>query len=225
MTAAAVLFLAGLLSAAGNWPYIRLVQRRAAHPRLVTWVIWAMATTTAAIGSFKAGQVPSGLLTAAFAAGCFGVLAFGWRHGHRDIGRLDLACLILAGVGVALLTLAALRPSAVPMSWALTAAVATDLIAFLPTYANGWRGMEPWPPFAVFTAGAVLTLLASDHHVITAMIFPAYLAAADGAMTGVILASPHRARPQPGRHRKPRPARQLAPRPARAAAPAHLGRN
>lgn len=187
---------ADALTVGANLPYILAVRARAARPRLVTWLMFAVATATAAAGSFRAGQWPAGIFTAVLSAGCLGVLAAGWRHGNRQFGRLDAACLVLGSTGVALLAIAVVRPAAVPVTWALSISILTDLVAFLPTFAHGWRAPaeEPRRAWAMFTAGAALALAASQVSSLDAVLWPAWVLAADGFMLVLVLAGPARAR-------------------------------
>ncbi|MGH3194217.1 MAG: hypothetical protein ACRDOL_44540, partial [Streptosporangiaceae bacterium] len=76
------------------------------------------------------------------------------------------------------------------------------LAAYVPTFANGWRGEETWPPFAQFTAAAALTLAVADFAVPAGVIYPAYESAVNAAMTVIVLASPRRQAGlvRPGRH-------------------------
>ena len=85
------------------------------------------------------------------------------------------------------------------MSWAVAVSVATDFLAYLPTFHHAWRrpGEEPWVPYAMFGAAAALVLLVTDYRVLVGVIYPTYLFAADAAMVIMILASPHYAAPLP----------------------------
>ena len=87
-------------------------------------------------------------------------------------------------------------PRLIPMSWAVAVSVATDFLAYLPTFHHAWRrpGEEPWLPYAMFGAAAALVLFVADFRVLAGVIYPTYLFAADAAMVIMILASPHYAR-------------------------------
>ena len=128
------------------------------------------------------------------AAGCAAVVLLGWRHGSRDFGPLDSVCVTLAAEGVVLLAVAAAVPRIVPMSWAVGISVATDFLAYLPTFRHAWLtpDEEPWLPYAMFGAAAAMVLWVADFSVPAGVIYPTYLFAADAAMVVMILASPHR---------------------------------
>jgi len=150
--------------------------------------------------AFSAGQLPTACYTLLCAAGCAAVVFLGWRYGSREFGRLDAVCVTLAAEGVALLAVATWVPGFIPVSWAVAVSVATDFLAYLPTFHHAWRRPkeEPWIPYAMFGAAAALVLLVTDYRVLVGVIYPTYLFAADAAMVIMIVASPHYAIPAPG---------------------------
>ena len=77
--------------------------------------------------------------------------------------------------------------------------VATDFLAYLPTFHHAWSrpSEEPWLPYAMFGGAAGLVLLVADFRVLVGVIHPTYLFAADAAMVIMILASPYRTAPLP----------------------------
>ncbi len=131
------------------------------------------------------------------------MIFLGWRHGSREFGRLDAVCVTLAAEGVALLAVASWMPRLIPMSWAVAVSVATDFLAYLPTFHHAWRrhSEEPWLPYAMFGAAAGPVLLVADFRVLAGVIYPTYLFAADAVMVIMILASPHRTAPLPSANR------------------------
>jgi hypothetical protein len=191
----AVLVSAGL-SVAGNLPYIAAVRRRDpdARPRIASWVIWSLALCVGTAAAGVAHAWVSVAYTGACATGCIAVLVCGWRYGTREFGRLDAVCLTLGAAGVAALALAAAFPQLLPVWAATTAAVLSDVIAFLPTYRNGWLGREPWVPYAMYGIGAAVALAATDFSQPAGVIYTAYLAASDSAMTVIALYARNAAR-------------------------------
>ena len=167
--------------------------RGRARPRIASWGIWAVVQAVGTVSAFAAGQLPGACYTLLCAAGCAAVVVLGWRYGSRDFGPLDAVCVALAAEGVALLAVAAALPRLVPMSWAVAVSVATDFLAYLPTFHHAWRrpDEEPWLPYALFGAAAALVLWVADYRVLAGVIYPMYLFAADAAMVVMILASPH----------------------------------
>ena len=175
------------LTLAANGPYI-LAVARGQSPRLASWAVWTAAMTVGAVQAARAGQVPGAAFTAVCAAGCGAILAFGWQRGDRQMGRLDVACGAGGLAGVVLLAASAGWPSVVPLAAAVAVSVATDLCAFIPTFAAGWRGGEPWLPFAMFAAGAAGTLTVAEWSSPAGWIYPAYEVTACTAMAGLALA-------------------------------------
>jgi hypothetical protein len=183
---------AALLVVAASWGYLRDVRRRRADPRLASWGIFTAAMGAGSAGAAESGQWPGFVLTAAGSVTCAAILVSGWRHGNREFGRLDGVCAVLGAAGVALLAVAAWWPQLVPAVAAVAVSVATDLAAYLPTFRNGWRGAETWPPFAQLAVASALTLAVADWAVPAGVIYPVYEAGVNAAMAVIVLASPRR---------------------------------
>jgi hypothetical protein len=188
-----VIVLGSALTAGAALPYIIDIVRGRARPRIASWGIWTVVQAIGAASGFSAWQLPAACYTLLCAAGCAAVVVLGWRHGSREFGRLDAVCVTLAAEGVALLAVAAWVPRLIPMSWAVAVSVATDFLAYLPTFRHAWLrpDEEPWIPYAMFGVAAGLVLAVADFRVLTAVIYPTYLFAADAAMVIMILGSPH----------------------------------
>ena len=190
---AALTIASSALTAAAALPYVLDIIRGRARPRIASWGIWAVVQAVGAASAFSARQLPGACYTLFCAAGCAAVVFLGWRHGSRDFGPLDAVCVALATEGVALLAVAAVRPRLVPLSWAVAVSVATDFLAYLPTFRHAWLkpGEEPWLPYALFGAAAALVLVVADFRILAGVIYPVYLLAADAAMVAMIRLSPH----------------------------------
>jgi hypothetical protein len=194
--------LAGaLLVAYAAWPYVREIRARDehAHPRLVSWAVWAETTAVATVAELIHRSVAAGLLTGACALSCLAVLAAGRRWGDgRPLGPLDWWCLALAQGGVALLALAVWRPALWPWWLAVGIAVITDFLAYLPTYRNGAAGQEPVRPYALNFAGSSLSAAAAIS--LAGLLFTGYLVLANGAMTVIAGSASRRRRHRDLRH-------------------------
>ena len=188
-----VIVLGSALTAGAALPYIIDIVRGRAQPRIASWGIWTVVQAIGAASGFSAWQLPTACYTLLCATGCAAVVFLGWRHGSREFGRLDAVCVTLAAEGVALLAVAAWVPRLIPMSWAVAVSVATDFLAYLPTFRHAWLrpDEEPWIPYAMFGVAAGLVLAVADFSVMTGVIYPTYLFAADAAMVIMILGSPH----------------------------------
>lgn len=185
--------MTGLLTAAsagitlaGGFVYL-LHARREARPQVVSWVIWTVLAVILAASSLITGQVPAAVYVAADGAMGAAALVVVIRRGDWTLEPLDWVC--GAGAAASLVLLAAAQsPSA-----ATIAAVTADAFACGPTVTHAWKKPreEPWLAFAGWTAGGALALaaaLAGRHHGITAVVSPAYLLVANGAVAAVILA-------------------------------------
>lgn len=183
-----------LLVVIASWGYLTKVRRKDpdADPRLASWAIWTGAMTIGAVGAATARQWPSFCFTAAEAACCAAILVCGWRRGNREFGKLDAAGAVLGTAGLGLLTAAIVAPRLVPVYAAVAVSVATDLAAYAPTFANGWRGEEPWPSFGWFAAAGAVTLSVCHFTVPAGVIYPAYETIVNTVMVVIILASPVR---------------------------------
>jgi multidrug transporter EmrE-like cation transporter len=185
--------LSSTLTAFAALPYIIDIVRGRARPRIASWGIWTVVQAVGTVSAFTARQLPGACYTLFCAAGCAAVVFLGWRHGSRDFGPLDAVCVALAAEGVALLAVATALPRLVPMSWAVAVSVATDFLAYLPTFRHAWLrpDEEPWLPYGLFAAAAALVLWVADYRILAGVIYPLYLFAADAAMVLMILLSPH----------------------------------
>jgi hypothetical protein len=159
-----------------------------ADPRLASWAIWACAMGIACAGASRAGQEASAAVAGAGAVCCGAILLAGWRHGDRGFGRLDAAGTAAGTCGLILLGIALARPDIIPVPAAVAASVLTDLAAFIPTWANGWRGQEPSWPYVKFAVAAAVALAATDLAVAAGVIYPAYELAACTVMVALVLA-------------------------------------
>lgn len=185
---------AAVLAIAANWPGIRDTLAGKFRPRPASWGPWTAALATGAAAAVVSGAWASAAYTGACAAGCGLILILGWRRRQPGWGCGELACAALALAGVTLLAAAACWPSLLPV-WAATAvACAADLAAYLPTFGDGLAdpGGQPLGMYVMFTAAAVLTLAPGGAP--AGMIYPAYLAVADGLMCALIIG---------GRRRRP----------------------
>jgi hypothetical protein len=190
---AALIVASSALTAAAALPYILDIVHGRARPRVASWGIWTVVQAVGAVSAFSAWQLPGACYTVFCAAGCAAVVFLGWRHGSREFGPLDAVCVALAAEGVALLAVAAALPRLVPLSWAVAVSVATDFLAYLPTFRHAWLkpDEEPWLPYALFGAAAGMVLWVADYRILAGVIYPMYLFVADVAMVLMILFSPY----------------------------------
>ena len=163
--------------------YVRAALQEA-RPKMVSWLGWTALLVIGAVSALEEGQVPAAVYILACAAMCAAVVLLVWRRGGWALAWLDRVS--LAGVTAGLVLLAAARSP----GWATGVTVAVDAAAYVPTAVHAWQepGEEPWPAYALFAAGAGLSLAAAHVLAFTAVAYPAYLLAADTAVMTVILA-------------------------------------
>lgn len=193
----ALVTLSGLLTLAATLPYLLDIVRGHTKPRLVSWSIWSILVGIASAAAFASHQLPAAVLSACNAVACASVVVLGYKHGDRTLGRLDVVCFV--GALLALGLWKVLASAAV----AALLAVVTDFLAAVPTFRHAWLRPyeETWEAFALTALGGAFTLLVADFGVLTAIVYPLYLALVDFVITLVLLVSPHRhppsARPSP----------------------------
>ncbi len=190
-----------ILSLAGTVPILVQVLRGKARPQPVSWGLWAGLMVIGGLAALDGGHLPAAAYGLACGAECalVAVLALRIPAAEREAPvlvplwrgraiRLDLIC--LAGGLAGLAQLAVVRaPGA-----AVAATVATDLIAYVPTWANAWKAPddEVATGYALYAAGAAVALAAvvqsGEMLVFAAVAYPLYLAVADGAAAVLIVA-------------------------------------
>ncbi|NBV42395.1 hypothetical protein EBR96_06475, partial [bacterium] len=116
------------LTIAAFVPYVRSILKRETRPHVLSWVIWAISTTTV-----FAAQLASGGGVGAWPTGLSGIITFGIAilavsaKGELDIKPVDWACLFAAGAAIALWVV-----NSDPL-WSVIIITAVDLLGFVPT--------------------------------------------------------------------------------------------
>ena len=206
----AALIGGAVLSVAASVPYIRntvrgirnpRATRGIAKPQVVSWAIWSGILFIGGASSVEARQWPAAAYTLTCGVGCglIAVLALRIPVRYRDppvmvplwrekTVRLDFICLAGGLAGLMLLALARDRSAAVMV------AIATDLIAYIPTLVHAWQEPyeETWLSYAMYSAGGALTLAAvaisrpGSLLTVTAVAYPAYVLATDGGFAAML---------------------------------------
>ena len=188
-----LLTLSAVLTIYAAVPYLVDVARGTTKPRLVSWFVWFIIPLIGAAAALAAHQIPAAIYTFLAALGCGLVVVIGFRYGDRSFERLDIVCLCGAAIGLALWLL--LKSP----SLAVVASILTDLIGGIPTLKHAWRhpGEENWPSYALYGAGAAITLLVADHHLFSAIAYPLYLGLFDTSVAVVLIVGQRRRRSAP----------------------------
>lgn len=191
----ALISVSVVTSVFGCWPEARDTLRGTVKPVVMSWVVWAAILCLSGAAALSAGQLAAGVFTSAQGAECVVVAVLAARIPAADRDepfrvpagryrvRLDMLC--LPGAVTGLVLLAVLRDPAA----AVTAAVATDALAYVPTVAHGWTDPEheAWRSYAWYWVSAVAALAAARHLTMTAIGHPAFLVLAEAVTTAVIL--------------------------------------
>jgi hypothetical protein len=178
-------WLGAALSAAGSGQYVWSTIRGRTSPRLMSWLLWALAPMLAFAAQLSAGAGLHALMTFSVGAGPAAVViaAVLRRRGRWETTGLDRMCLLLsvAGTGLWLATRVGLV--------AVCAAVIADALAGAPTLRQAWRDPareSPWV-FVGAALNATISLLALRHVDPLTALFPAYILLFCGWLAAVIV--------------------------------------
>ncbi|MBL8159122.1 hypothetical protein JNJ66_01565 [Candidatus Saccharibacteria bacterium] len=182
-----ILAIAGaLINSGGMVPYALQTMRGRTKPRLVTWSVWTVLATIAAIASGMTGDLQSSFFAGMTALTCGMVAAAGMRYGDRSVEIIDWVSIVLVAIGLVLWYI--FNSPAV----AVIAVIIIDLIGYIPTYRHAWR--RPFEEtistyFYIAIGGIMATgaaLLAGGFSV-TGIAYPLYCAIAAGICGGIIV--------------------------------------
>jgi hypothetical protein len=161
-----------VIGAIGQASYVRDTVLGRSHPNRVTWFLWMAAPFLAFAAEIQSGVGLRALLPFTAGLGPLVVLLATFRNRTAvwRLSRLDVACGLLAAVG--LVGWLATRQGVI----AITASVAVDTLAWLPTIVKSWQ--EPDSESTGIWAGglinASLTLLTLHRLTYTVAAFPGY---------------------------------------------------
>jgi hypothetical protein len=179
-----LVILSTLLSASSTLPYIVSTVKHVTHPRVVTWVTWALLTGVAGAASASAGDYPSAAFSFIGTFVTAAVVVAGLRYGDRSFAWLDGVCLGIVGVGLGLwLGLDA------PGIAVFTACI-IDFVGLVPTLVHAWR--RPTEETAITyaliaVAGGVASFAAWGTWTVTAIAYPIYVFVSMGACWAIIV--------------------------------------
>jgi hypothetical protein len=182
-----LILLSGGFTIAATVPYVREIVQRKTKPRIVSWFTWSAILCIGAYASFAQHQIPAAVYTLFCAFECFAVVLLGLRYGDRQLEKMDLLSLAGGLIGLAMLIIYKSPVLAVLVS------IGTDFIGAIPTIRHSWESPdeETWSAFLLYGIGSGITLLLANFHVITAIAYPIYLLILDGALTCIVIWSPH----------------------------------
>jgi hypothetical protein len=174
---------AGLLAIASAVPYFIDVIRKRTKPNIVSWLTWTMLTGIATTAALAAGEPRTALLTAGTTVATGAIVIAGIRFGIAKFSLFDGLCQAGAILGL-LLWLLFDSPTI-----GIVIPVLIDFAALLPTLKHSWENPaeETWQAFFIGGVAAGLTVLSLSHYGLDALLFPAYLLAADMLLSMIII--------------------------------------
>ncbi len=185
MVSAVLLTTGTSLAIFSTVPYIKDIVQGKAKPRMVSWAVWALLLGLTAIVSWQQHQISSAILSGTSMVACLIVTILAARHASFKLTRLERYSLVGALIGLGLWLILD-NPMLV-----LVAAAAVDIIAYLPTYINGWHNPhhESMSMFVTSASGSGLVLLAAilAHATPYGLIYPLYSTIFGGIMVGILL--------------------------------------
>jgi hypothetical protein len=188
----------GLLSSVDPIPYIRDTLRGRTHPHRGTWLIWSVLACVALSAQWAQDGAWSLVVLALQAASMTLILLLSIRRGVGGASAVEVALLVLAGVGVA-----GWLWSTQPLV-AMLCVLAADLIGSLMMLPKTWR--DPWSEtlstFWLSALAAALGTVAVGSWAPQLLLYPAYLTVVDVVTASLIL----------GRRRVLTPRRAVRPR-------------
>lgn len=172
--------MALVLNIAGYVPYIRDILRGIVKPQRITWGIWTILTTIAAVNQIKNG---GGFSSYFFVSTCVLVAAtflLSLKFGMGGASRLDKVCLGLA------LALFVYWATVHDTRLSTLIAVIIDGIGALPTVVKTYHHpqTETYPQWVLAGIGGLLTMLAVPRLDWVLLVYPAYVFVMNGAIVG-----------------------------------------
>lgn len=176
--------LAGVIQIAAMVPYVKDILKGETRPNIVSWALW---TLIQIIGIWVLLASPEGyswaliLLTATTLNTGLVVILCLFGYGSRQFGKLELVCLVLALVAIALWITS--KNAALTLIFDILA----DVVAAIPTLVKTWR--EPYSeavlPWVMICFAAALGALSSTIINIENLALPIYLALMNGSIAAL----------------------------------------
>jgi hypothetical protein len=157
-----------ILNFIGYVPYIGGILKHVVKPQRMTWGIWTILTTIAAVNQIQNGGSFSSLFFASTAILVTITFLLSLRYGMGGASKLDLVCLCLS------LILFAYWVIEKDTRISTLIAVAIDLIAATPTVVKTYKKPETeiYTQWVLAAVGGLLSILAVPRLVWALMIYP-----------------------------------------------------
>lgn len=162
--------VAGVLTLASVVPYIRDMLKGTTRPNIVSWGIWCLVQAIFAAAQLAEGASLSVVLPIA-EVGTVGLIAILGLvgYGYKKYGKIDIACLVLA-----LLAIALWQTTGDPML-ALIFSVAADVLAAVPTWFKAYKDpkSETISAYALVALSAIAAALSTTIIDVPNLLWPA----------------------------------------------------
>jgi hypothetical protein len=186
--------LALVLNVIGYIPYVRDILHGKVKPQRITWGIWTILTTIAAVNQVKNGGGYSSLFFISTVILVATTFVLSLKRGMGGASMLDKICL---GLTVALFAYwATLHDTRI----STLIAVIIDGVGAVPTVVKTYKhpDTESYPQWVLAGLGGFLTLLSVSRLDWALLIYPAYVFVMNGVIVGTKFAR------EGGRHRRTR---------------------
>jgi hypothetical protein len=177
---ATIAVIALLLNIIGYIPYIRDILRKIVKPHPITWGIWTILVTIAAVNQILNGGGYSSLFFVSTTVLVWIVFILSFKYGFKGATTLDKVCLALAvGLLIYWVTVQETRISTL-------LAVIIDGIGAIPTVVKTFKHpeTETYPQWVLAGLGGLLTILAVPRLDWALIIYPAYVALMNAVIVG-----------------------------------------
>ena len=183
-----LIVLGSVLTIVAIIPYLIEVISKKTKPRIVSWLVWTIITSIAAIAALVDRQYPTAILLFSAALETLAVVLLGWKNSDKTIEKIDVVCFAGAAIGIILWQV--LDSPAI----AVIATVVADFIGGIPTLLHSWKKPqeETWITFFISFMGAVCTLLVISDWRITSFAYPFFLVVINLVFTSVIILRKHK---------------------------------
>ena len=181
---------AAIIAVVAAVPYIRDTVKGKTRPNVVTWFTWTLLNIITAIAAFAGGATQTAIFASAVGF-CTGLVVItGLRDGIKKYTAFDIACQLLAVVGIVLWRLTDSPELAIAFT------ITASFIGSLPTYRHAWQlpHEETWQFYALDGFSAVVAAASVAHADFVNLGYPIYIVLSDYSIMGVILT---RLKPQP----------------------------
>lgn len=181
--------LAGVLFVAGFLPYVRAILRKETVPSKASWLIWAALDTLTLVGMLAAESVNGQIVGAVLGAWIVAILAF--KFGTTAWSKLDLACIVIAFIGVL-----GWQTTNDPV-FAIVASSIAVLAGAVPTIVSAWKdpSKEDRVAWTIFWLSCVCAMLAIPQWTPEDAVQPSVFFAIETVMVAILYFKP-RIRPR-----------------------------